>query len=172
MTTLSEAGDTIARLVVEALADGDWIDGPVDPIQYHGAPPDEVDETGECVGARVSWWWDTLGGSDRFPSPAPVAECGGPPLVALTVRWTDCWPIEPAWVPAMSAVAHDFTEGGWSVWTRLLLLACRSEPVLPDDRRSRLALLSMDIRRPKGGVAGVDFKLRLKASIDGAPSGS
>lgn len=169
MTTLSEAGTVLAGLVVDALVDGGWIDGPVTPVQYHGTAPDEA---GGCIGDRVVWWWENIGGGDRFPSLAPVVDCGGPPTVSLVVRWTDCWPVEPAYTPDMSAQAYRFTEGGWDVWAALQLLACRQQPVVPGDRSSRLALMQMDVRRPQGGVAGVDFKLRLRASIDGAPTGS
>lgn len=147
----------LAAMAVDALdAAGLTVAGP--PVLYHGPIPDEA----ECVDGRVAVWWESITGTDRFPTPTAIARCGGGNLVALHVRWTRCWPIEPNYVEAHSAIAAELADGAWLVHNLFAAETCARSASLPEVAGGGFALTSTTHRAPMGGVAGVQWKLLVR----------
>lgn len=147
----------LGAVAVTALGEGDH--PVIDPaVVYHGTPPNEA----ECSNGLVTVWWAGIAGGDRFPSASPVFDCGSPPMVDVTVRWTLCWPIEPTRTPAKTAEAVTLANGALAVTLAYMNLVCQRAAALPEVARRGLALVSVTPRRPMGGVAGVDWKLRVR----------
>lgn len=157
MASLSDVVQAIGQVVVDALDDAGLIVLP-DPVFYHGAIPDDS----ECQDGRVSCWWTSLTGTDRFPSPAASIGCSGPPMMDVRVRWTRCWPITPAYSVNQSDLAVVLSDGAWAVHSKLLELACTSVDLPPELSRSGFALMQTDVKTPQGGTAGIDWRIRCR----------
>lgn len=157
MASLSGVVQIIGEIVVDTLDAAGLTVLPA-PVFYHGAIPDDSD----CQDGRVSCWWTSLTGTDRFPSPSASVGCSGPPLLDVRVRWTRCWPITPAYSVGQSDLAVELADGAWVVHSALLAIACASEGLPVELSRSGFALMQTDVKTPQGGTAGIDWRIRCR----------
>ena len=182
MSTLTTVQRFVGTTIIEGLVSaGLAIDA--EPIIYHGVEPDDCCPS-QGAPPRVVVWWDQMGYHRRPVSSSGGSDCGGGGiLVDFGIRLLTCWPVPHGGIAAPSDIEYwmavDETTDYLTRASYVGYLALSSKFEVCGTSKGRFGqrtvisptlgikeawLYPSKPRAPKGGCAGIDWKVSLVPS--------